>query len=258
MPPSTYDFYRPDYQCPTILIIEDDPSWGEVLAIELGKVPFEVTFSHTGSDRFTFARSKNWDAIVIDLRSSGNSGVDLCKRLIETSACAPIVLVAQSRDSLQYLLGFELGAADCLFRPYDPRELAVRLKSVLRRGHKNSLAQSVQAYRAALLVCDGLVIDLNRRIAALDTKTIDLTPLEFNLIYFLASNAGKVFSRTELLAKVWHEEYGGRDHTVDSHINRIRRKLGESSKCPRFIHTVWANGYCFEAGANPKVPTRSK
>jgi DNA-binding response OmpR family regulator len=254
MPPSNYDFYCPDHKSATVLIIEDDPSWGVVLAEALGIVPFKVSLAHTASDGFREAQSKHWDAIVIDLNSPSDSGFDLCRQLIDICAHPPILLVVQSRESLQYLLGFEMGAADCLYRPYDPRELAVRLKSVLRRGAKNTLAAPVLADAASRLTHHGLVIDSNRRMIALDAKLIDLTPQEFDLIRFMASHAGRVFSRSELLAKVWDDEYGGHDHTVDSHINRIRQKLGESSKCPRFIHTVWAKGYRFEAQATPQAP----
>jgi two-component system, OmpR family, response regulator len=194
--------------------------------------------------------------VVIDLRSPSDSGLDLCRRLIDSDVSTPIVLIAQSRESLQYLLGFEMGAADCLYRPYDPRELAVRLRSVLRRAQKSWSPTPIQPEISSSLVCDGLVIDSKSRITLLDGKSVDLTPQEFDLIHFMALNSGVVYSRVELLAKVWHGEYGGSDHTVDSHINRIRQKLGESSKSPRFIHTVWARGYRFETGLPPKISTK--
>ena len=248
MPLTTDDFYWPARRSPAVLLIEDDQTWGEVLSEALGKVPITVTLSPTASDGFKEAQSKTWDAVVIDLRLPGDSGVDLCRRLIDSAMTAPIILIAQSRESIQYLLGFELGAADCLHRPFDPRELAVRLKAVLRRGPETLAPKLPKAGRDALLVRNAMVIDFNSRIAMVEDKVIDLTPQEFDLLHFLALNPGTVYSRSELLVKVWHVEYVGRDHTVDSHVNRIRQKLGESSKCPRYIHTIWSRGYRFEAG----------
>jgi two-component system, OmpR family, response regulator len=254
MPLSSSDFLCPDRRTPTVLLVEDDPSSGQILSEVLTKMPVDVTLSHTAIEGFRVGRSKHWDAVVIDLRSPGDSGLDLCRRLIDNDSSVPIILIAQSRESLQYLLGFELGAADCLYRPYDPRELAFRLRSVLRRGQKSRSPTSPRAEIGSSLVCDGLVIDAKSRITLLDGKTVDLTPQEFDLLHFMAVHSGVVYSRVELLEKVWHGAYGGSDHTVDSHINRIRQKLGESSKSPRFIHTVWARGYRFETGG--PIPMR--
>jgi DNA-binding response OmpR family regulator len=232
---------------PQILLIDDDILSGARLFAEIANIPFEVKLVRSSAQGFTEALSHAWTAIVIDLRSPVDSGLELCKTLLSLNPKTPLLLVCESRSSLQYLLGLEIGAADCLARPYDPREMLVRLKGIVRRslaylGDMKRLEsnRSKSKYGA-------LMIDTASRIATFESKVLELTPREFDLLAFLALHSGAVFSRSDLLKKVWQSSYKGEEHTVHSHINRLRQKLGDTRGKPKYIHTVWSKGYRFEA-----------
>jgi DNA-binding response OmpR family regulator len=237
----------PQLGLPRILLIDDDIFSGAILFSEIEKIPFDVKLVRSSAQGFNEALSHAWAAIVIDLRSPVDSGLELCKALLHLNAKTPILLVCESRSSFHYLLGLEIGAADCLIRPYDAREMVIRLKGIVRRSlahlgdmKRLELNRSKSRYGA-------LIIDSASRIATFESKVLELTPREFDLLAFLALHSGAVFSRSDLLKKVWQSSYKGEEHTVHSHINRLRQKLGDTRGKPKYIHTVWSKGYRFEA-----------
>jgi DNA-binding response OmpR family regulator len=236
-----------DFGSPKILLIEDELMAGVVLVAEFAKIPFQVELATSSTQGMRDAFAQNWSALVIDLRSPVDSGLELCKALWRRNFETPILLVVAGQDRLNYLIGLELGAADCLTRPYDAQEIAIRLKAIVRRRQLSTLKAQSSGRSDSTCVYGALTLDSASRIAALGTRVLDLTPREFDLLDFLARNSGTVFSRSDLLRKVWRSDYKGLEHTVHGHINRLRTKLRDSRVNPRFIHTVWSKGYRFEA-----------
>jgi DNA-binding response OmpR family regulator len=225
---------------PLVLLVQDEPSQAKKLTIALNAIAFDVVLANSGPQGIRAASNhKNLVAIVVDLCQSFDAGLELCKSLLNLPAPVPVLFVYAEGSRVQQLVALELGASDCLSRPYDIQELLIRLRLAIRRTKQQLVPTK--------LTCGRLVIDWDGRVVKLESKTIDLSPKEFDLIYFLALRSGTVFSRSDLLHHVWQTDFKGQDHTVDSHINRLRRKLGESANCARFIHTVWARGYRFHA-----------
>jgi DNA-binding response OmpR family regulator len=232
---------------PRLLVVEDERDIAELVAMHLAELPAQVTQVHDGAAGLRLATEQHWDAIVLDLRLPGLGGLDVCRELRAAGKRTPILMLTARGSELDRVLGLELGADDYLTKPFSVLELRARIKALLRR----SIPAAAVTDSAAPTRIDisGLSIDREQRRVRLDGELLTLTAREFDLLWHFVQHPGRVFTRSELLADVWGYGHDGYDHTVNSHINRLRSKLGDEREQARFIHTVWGVGYRFETAA---------
>ena len=230
-----------------ILVIEDERDIAELIALHLTDLPAEVTLANDGPAGLQLALRKPWDAIVLDIRLPGLNGLDLCREVRAQTSHVPILMLTARGGELDRVLGLELGADDYLTKPFSVLELQARVKALLRRSAVTAARLSDATAQKVPLVEQGrLRVDRLQRRAWLAGAEIVLTPREFDLLWHFVQHPGRVFTRTELLDDVWGKGHDGYDHTVNSHINRLRTKLGDERAEAAFIHTVWGVGYRFE------------
>jgi len=234
----------PPREPPRILVVEDERDIAELVALHLADIPAEVVQAHDGPSGLNLAREGGFDALVLDLRLPGLGGLDVCRELRAEGVALPILMLTARNTELERVLGLELGADDYLAKPFGVLELQARVKALLRRAARvpaSSADVEPPALRAGLLQ-----VDRRSRRVHLGAVELALAPREFDLLWHFMRHPGRVFTRADLLADVWGYGHDGYDHTVNSHINRLRDKLGEPRDAPRFIHTVWGVGYRFE------------
>ena len=231
-----------------ILIVEGDLRVAEAMRTHLQDGGYGVEHAadgHAGTE--ALARCP-WDAVVLDAMSRGVDGLQLCRHVRAMARYTPIVMTSARSSEVDRILGLELGADDYLTWPYSMRELVARLRALLRRA--DALARDARL-DAGSLEFDGLRIDPLGREVRLHGSAIELRPREFELLHFLARHAGTVYSRLELLNQVWGYRHDGYEHTVNTHVNRLRAKVEPDPARPRWIVTVWGRGYAFaEASAS--------
>lgn len=229
-----------------ILIVEDDHDIADLVALHLGEVGYQVDTVHDGETGFEKASSGQYDLIVLDVVLPKLSGTELCQRLRAAANYTLILMLTAKSGELDRVLGLELGADDYLTKPFSFRELQARVKALLRR--KAQVEQTMQALPSVIQV-NSLIIDVEKRAATLDGHPLPLTLKEFDLLLQFAQHPGKVYTRAQLLDLVWGYGYDGLEHTVNSHINRLRNKLERDPASPEYIQTVWGVGYRFVEGA---------
>lgn len=227
-----------------VLIIEDDKNIVELLRIHLLDLGCDVVSSANGQDGFSLAREGRFDLVILDLMLPGMDGMEICRRMRQTDRQTPILMLTARSEEIDKVMGLEAGADDYLAKPFSVREFIARVKVIFRRNEDNASARD--ATRASTLISYGeLEIDMDKRKVTLNHARIDLSPREFELITLLASNPGKSYSRKRLLNLVWGYDFEGYEHTVNSHINRLRGKIEEDVSNPKFILTTWGVGYRF-------------
>ena len=235
----------PSHDPPHILVVEDERDIAELIALHLADIPARVTQAHDGPEGLRLAQGGGFDAMVLDLRLPGLGGLDVCRELRALGSGLPILMLTARDSELERVLGLELGADDYVAKPFGVLELQARVKALLRRAAR-SAAPAANAAEPEALRAGALHVDrLQRRVRLADAE-VSLAPREFDLLWHFMRHPGRVFTRADLLADVWGYGHDGYDHTVNSHINRLRDKLGDSRSEPRFIHTVWGVGYRFE------------
>ena len=227
-----------------ILLVEDDAHIADLLALHLRDEGMEVVHCARGDDGLRQLEQGGWDALVLDLMLPGVDGLEICRRARAMTRYTPIIIISARSSEVQRILGLEIGADDYLAKPFSVLELVARVKALLRRV--DALARNARLDAGSLTV-GGLEIDPLAREARLHGARLDLTPREFDLLYFFARQPGKVFSRMDLLNAVWGYQHEGYEHTVNTHINRLRAKVETDPASPRRILTVWGRGYRFAA-----------
>ena len=233
-----------------ILVVEDERDIAELIALHLADLPANITVASDGLRGLQLALREPWDAIVLDIRLPGMNGLDLCRELRAKLSHVPILMLTARSGELDRVLGLELGADDYLTKPFSVLELEARVKALLRRSALTSaLAAQASAEKPSMIEHGELRVDRLQRRAWLAGAEITLAPREFDLLWHFVQHPGRVYTRTELLAEVWGHGHDGYDHTVNSHINRLRSKLGDERTEAVFIHTVWGVGYRFEVAA---------
>lgn len=225
-----------------ILVIEDDADIRNLVELHLRDTGYEVSVEETGNDGLTSALTGSMDLVLLDLMLPGVDGLEICRRLREEKPHVPILMLTARSTELDRVLGLELGADDYLTKPFSVRELLARIKAIFRR------IESFETEPTAKDVEIGeLVIDADRRLVTIEGKPITLTAREFDLLSFFANHPGRVFTRGQLLDQVWGYAHEGYEHTVNTHINRLRSKLENDPSHPTYILTVWGVGYRFPA-----------
>ncbi|MBO4288848.1 MAG: response regulator transcription factor [Lachnospiraceae bacterium] len=224
-----------------ILIVDDDPNISELISLYLVKEFFEPRTCEDGQTALDLFRSWKPDLILLDLMLPVMDGYQVCREIRKTSQ-TPIIMMSAKGEVFDKVLGLELGADDYVIKPFDTKELVARIKAVLRRAANRQ--ESAPAPSENIVQLPDLTIDKNNYIATLYGTALALPPKELELLYFLASSPNQVFTRDQLLDRVWGYDYGGDSRTVDVHIKRLREKLGDHEAWS--LHTVWGVGYRFE------------
>ena len=228
-----------------VLVVEDDPDIGRLVTLQLAELGCESRLIGDGVTALAEAQAGRYDLVILDVMLPRMDGLEICRRLRSDERCTPILMLTAKSSEIDRVVGLELGADDYLTKPFSMLELAARVKGVFRRAEQVAAAQRAGAPEQQLIEVDGLRIDLQRHQAQVGGKPVDLTAKEFELLACFARSPGRVFTRTQLLDQVWGYSHSGYEHTVNSHINRLRNKIERDPGNPDFIQTVWGVGYKF-------------
>ncbi|HHY64798.1 MAG TPA: response regulator transcription factor [Clostridiaceae bacterium] len=220
-----------------VLVVDDDVNICEIERIYLEKENFQVTVCHDGRKAVELFKEKAPDIVILDIMLPGMDGWEVCREIRKLSSI-PIIMLSAKDETFNKVLGLELGADDYMVKPFEPKELVARIRAVLRRSGRQEEAPEQIVY-------PGLVVSKANYSVKLNGMDIELPPKELELLYFLASNPNKVFTREQLLENVWGFDFYGDTRTVDVHIKRLREKF-EPIEHNWQIKTVWGVGYKFE------------
>ena len=227
------------------LIIEDDQDIANLISIHLTDLEFEVDTSFDGKGGLLKALNNDYKIIILDIRLPGLDGFEVCKKIRLEKNQTPILMVTSKSEEIDKIIGLELGADDYLTKPFSIRELMARVKALVRRAE--TTRQYVETNDIQIIRFDGIYINVTLRIVEVHGKPIELSPKEFDLLILFASNPGRTYTRVQLLDQVWGYQFEGYEHTVNSHINRLRSKIERNLNEPEFILTTWGVGYKFKA-----------
>ena len=211
-----------------------------LLAAYFRRLGYEVTECENGSEAFAAATSSEFDCFIFDVTMPGLTGLELLRRLRDRGVTTPALFLTAHDELQDKEAGFDAGADDYLAKPFEPRELELRVGALLRRASRAPAAEGEERDRIAI---GSLVIDKRRHEVTRDGTPVDLTPLEFQILERLASEPGRAWSRNDLLDQVWSTDYEGYQRNVDPHINRLRQKIEPDPKNPRYVLTVRGVGY---------------
>jgi DNA-binding response OmpR family regulator len=232
-----------------ILIIEDNADLAQLLAMHLRDLSYDVDTAPDGPSGLAQAGRSAYDLIILDLMLPGMDGIEVCRRIRERPPYIPIVMLTSRSSETDRVVGLEVGADDYITKPFSIRELLARVKAIFRRVEQTGKTDRPVGGR---IEAGDLVIDPERRVVLLNGIAADLTAKEFDLLLYFAGHPGRVFTRSQLLDSVWGYSHEGYEHTVNSHINRLRAKIEKDPARPRYVLTVWGVGYKFAEGGEPK------
>jgi DNA-binding response OmpR family regulator len=242
-PPATPHDYDSPMSEQTVLVVDDEEAIAEAVRARLESEGYRVFVADDGPQAIELHAEHHPDLVVLDLMLPGMDGLEVCKQ-IQRDGWTPVLMLTAKAEEADKVVGFAVGADDYLTKPFSLRELASRVKAILRR-----MERIRSTHDDGPLDRGGMVIDANRRRVSVDGDEVGLTPLEFEILLSLARDPGVVMSRDQLMDRVWgYRDYAG-GRVVDSHVARIRRKLHEDGNEPRFIRTVHGVGYAFQEGS---------
>jgi len=224
-----------------VLIIEDDSEIANLLEIHLKDQNCEVTKREDGKSGLDLAINNFYDLIVLDIMLPELDGFEVCKEIRKKDIQTPILMLTSKSEEMDKVLGLEFGADDYLTKPFSIREFIARVKAIFRRVE--SLSKDENPTKS--LNFDELTIEIENRKVLLNGERVELTPKEFDLLLLMASHPGRSYSREQLLNQIWGYQFSGYDHTVNSHINRLRTKIEKDISNPKYILTTWGIGYRF-------------
>ncbi len=226
-----------------ILLVEDDAAIAEALRLHLEQAGFRLQHERDGGSALAAVDARRWDLVLLDLMLPGADGWDICRHLRQRHPQVPVIILSARGAEAHRVLGLELGADDYLAKPFSMLELVARVRALFRR-----LEQArAQAPPPAVLPVGHLRLHTGERRLFDGDAAVPLTQREYELLAFLARHPGRAFARDELLRRVWGSGFEGYEHTVNSHINRLRNKIEADPRQPRLIVTVWGVGYRLEA-----------
>jgi DNA-binding response OmpR family regulator len=234
----------------TVLIVDDDPHIGELLKLYFENEGFRVDVCFRGDEVMDRVQQLNPDVVILDLMLPGMSGFDVMRELRRYSA-VPVIMLTARGDTLDKIVGLELGADDYLAKPFEPKELIARVKAVLRRASQSNTFDASENKQQGDDVISYPDLEINRTqyLVRLRDEELSLPPKELELLYFLASHPNRVFTRSQILSNIWGFDYYGEPRTVDVHIKRLREKLDVIDHPAWNIRTIWSVGYKFEVKA---------
>lgn len=226
-----------------ILIIEDDRNIAQLVEANLKDQGYEVSVAHDGKSGLDLALTGKFQLIILDLNLPRIDGLEICRKIRSDASYTPILMLTCRTSELDRVLGLEIGADDYLTKPFSVRELLARVKALFRRI--DALESKQKSEESLIIHHRDLHIDAAKREVTLKGKSVNLTAKEFDLLYHFAGHPGRVYTRSELLDQVWGYAFKGYEHTVNSHINRLRAKIEDDQNRPKYIITVWGVGYKF-------------
>lgn len=227
----------------SVLVVEDDRDIIELLRIHLGDLNCDITAIENGTDGLETALSETFDLIILDVMLPGMEGTEICRRIRGKEIGTPILMLTAKSEEFDKVLGLEMGADDYITKPFSIREFIARVKALLRRAERTSSEETQNA--GPVYSYGDLTIDLDKRRVTSAGTRIDLSPKEFELLSLMAANPGKSYDRSKLLSLIWGYDFDGYEHTVNSHINRLRTKIEPDPAKPTYILTNWGVGYRF-------------
>lgn len=227
-----------------VLVIEDDRNIAELLEIHLRDLDCEVERIEDGNKGLEAALAANHDLIVLDLMLPGTDGMEICRRVRGKEIHTPILMLTAKSEEIDKVMGLESGADDYLTKPFSVREFIARVKAIFRR--MEILKEDRKEEKTERMDFGELKIEPAMRKVTLGDNRVELTPKEFDLLVLLARHPGRSYSRSQLLSLVWGYEFSGYEHTVNSHINRLRMKIEPQPAAPIYILTTWGVGYRFK------------
>jgi len=226
-----------------VLIVEDNADIANLIKVNLQSKNIDVDVAGEGDVGLKLALDNDYHLIILDLMLPKMDGMDVCRSLRSHNKYTPILMLTAKNSELDRVLGLEVGADDYLTKPFSVPELLARVSAIIRRSEQYQTA--MPSNDANKLAFDELQIDPNTREVFLSQDHIDLTAKEFDLLWHFASNPGRVYSRAQLLSSIWGYGHEGYEHTVNSHINRLRSKIELDPAQPKYVMTVWGVGYKF-------------
>jgi DNA-binding response OmpR family regulator len=224
-----------------VLIIEDDKEISNLLEIHLKDLMCEVTKCYNGLVGLNNVKNGNYNLVILDIMLPGMGGFEVCKEIRKLEINTPILMLTSKSEEMDKVLGLEFGADDYLTKPFSLREFIARVKAIFRR--MDSL--TTQKDDKKDIRYNELFIDITNRKILLNETRVELTQKEFDLLYLMASHPGRTYTRENLLNIIWGTQYSGYEHTVNTHINRLRSKIEKDVSNPKFILTSWGVGYRF-------------
>jgi len=224
-----------------VLLIEDDLHIKELLEIHLKDLECELTMAMDGKTGYTLAMKDPFDLIVLDVMLPHKDGMEICRDLRAHQIQTPILMLTARSEEIDKIMGLENGADDYLTKPFSVREFIARVKAIFRRVEMSKESEDINE----IIEFGQLRIEKAKRKVTRASERLELTPKEFDLLYLLASNPGKSYTRDRLLNIIWGYEFEGYEHTVNSHINRLRSKIEPDLSNPKYILTSWGVGYRF-------------
>jgi DNA-binding response OmpR family regulator len=222
-----------------ILVVDDDRKIVDLVRLYLERDGYRVIAAYGGLEALTLARRRRPDLILLDLMLPEMDGLDVC-RILQAESDVPVIMLTARTTDEDKLVGLELGADDYITKPFNPREVVARVRTVMRRAGKEA------DHGPTEICCADLVIDRRCHEVRVRGKVVNLTPTEFRLLEVLAEEPGRAFTRIELLDRVFGYDFEGFDRTVDVHVNNLRKKIESDPKQPTYIQTVYGVGYKFD------------
>lgn len=231
---------------PRLLIVDDNETVRRVVLEYFKEHGYTIAEARDGIQGLETALKDLADVIILDVNMPGLDGLRVCQFLRQRGKTTPVIMLTDRVDLDDKVAGFEHGADDYLAKPFSPVELELRVKALSRRTAETSQTKAPQKRgHTRALQRGGLKIDIERRTVALNGETVDLTPIEFNILKLLAYSPGQVYSREELLNLIWDTKYDGYKRNIDPHITRLRTKIEKDPRNPEYVQTVWGIGYRF-------------
>ena len=229
----------------SILVVEDDLDIADLIRVNLNELGISIEHAATGDEGLSLALTKPYALLLLDVMLPGKNGLDICREVRAKKPEQAIVMLTSKNSETDRVLGLELGADDYMTKPFSIRELQARVRAQLRKVHMLSQIRNSSETENNALQVGELVIDTKLHSVALGKQSLDLTATEFDLLLYLAKHPNQVFSRSQLLESVWGYHHSGYEHTVNSHINRLRSKIEKNATNPSVVQTVWGVGYKF-------------
>lgn len=229
---------------PKVIIVEDDPAIAEMLVYHLQDLGYETEHFNDGLKAKNYLEVSEYDLVLLDIMLPNYNGLDLCRELRQLRPSTPMMLLTSLDSEADRVVGLELGADDYLTKPFSMRECQARIKALLRRCELNNSTNAPETIQTEITFQELTINEASRQVL-LDGNSIELTAREFDLLFYLAKNQQQVYSRSQLLDAIWGYSHEGYEHTVNTHINRLRKKLKRADNKADFIQTVWSVGYKF-------------
>lgn len=241
-----------------VLVVEDDLDIATLIKVNLSELGLIVEHCNDGQEGIHAALSHDYSLVLLDVMLPSLGGLDICRKLREQKPEQAIIMLTAKNSETDRVLGLELGADDYMTKPFSIRELQARVRSQIRKAHVLSLAQQQPVSPQCIIEQGQLTINQQTRQVYKDALVLDLTATEFDLLFHLMKHPNQVFTRAQLLESVWGYQHSGYEHTVNSHINRLRAKVETNAADPDYVQTVWGVGYKFNVPTLPSARPTSK